>query len=414
MTEGNYQVLARKYRSQRFSELIGQDTLVQTLTNAIKNGKVPHAFILTGIRGVGKTSTARLIAKSLNCIGIDGNGKETIEPCLNCPHCKAIANSIDQDVIEFDAASHTGVNDIRDIIDNIDYPPVDSRYKIYIIDEVHMLSNSAFNALLKTLEEPPAHVKFIFATTEIKKVPITILSRCIRFDLNRVDKNVISQHLIDISKKEGYELSKNSADLISYSSEGSVRDSLSILDRVISFNNFDTKIDDDIVENILNLNNRKNYYILYEYLISFDVQNTMREFEKIYLSISSSNEFVEELMFITHKILLRKNKLRIDNVSGFEIEFIENIHNRVNYSVLFRIWQFLTKALQELKYVNNDKNFLEVLLLKIIYGANIPEINDIIKKLQNNLTNININKNPNCNNELVNKILSKFEGSKIN
>ena len=409
----SYQVLARKYRSQKFSELIGQDTLVKTLTNAIKNNKVPHAFILTGIRGVGKTSTARLIAKSLNCIGSDGNGKETTEPCLSCTHCKAIANSIDQDVIEFDAASHTGVNDIRDIIDNINYPPVASRYKIYIIDEVHMLSNSAFNALLKTLEEPPSHVKFIFATTEIKKVPITILSRCIRFDLNRVDKDIISQHLIDISKKEGYELSKNSADLIAYASEGSVRDSLSILDRVISFNNFNEKIDESIVENILNIGNRKNYYTLYNNLINCDIQNTIKEFENIYLSISSSTEFIEELMLITHKILLKKNKLVVENISNFEVEWLDNNVEKVNFSILFRIWQFLTKALQDVKYVNNDKNFLEVMLLKIIYGANIPEINDIIKKLQNNLSNGNIKKDLD-NNELVNKILNKFEGSKIN
>lgn len=410
----SYQVLARKYRSQRFSELIGQEALVQTLTNAIKNNKVPHAFILTGIRGVGKTSTARLIAKSLNCIGVDGNGKETIEPCLVCSHCKAIANSVDQDVIEFDAASHTGVNDIRDIIDNINYPPVSSRYKIYIIDEVHMLSNSAFNALLKTLEEPPAHVKFIFATTEIKKVPITILSRCIRFDLNRVSKEKISEHLMDISKKEGYELSKNSADLIAYASEGSVRDSLSILDRVISFNNYNSKIDDSIIENILNLNKKKDYYELYHCLINCNVQKTIEKFENIYLSMSSSNEFLDELMSITHKILLKKNNVVVDNISVFENEWLEENFNKINFSVLFRIWQFLTRGLQDIKYVNNDKNFLEVLLLKIMYGANIPEINDIIKKLQNNLTNINIKKDLDKGEELVNKILNKFEGSKIN
>ncbi len=412
--ESCYQVLARKYRSQKFSELIGQEALVQTLTNAIKNNKVPHAFILTGIRGVGKTSTARLIAKSLNCAGADGNGKETIEPCLVCQHCKAIANSVDQDVIEFDAASHTGVNDIRDIIDNINYPPVSSRYKIYIIDEVHMLSNSAFNALLKTLEEPPAHVKFIFATTEIKKVPITILSRCIRFDLNRVDKDKISKHLMEISKKEGYELSENSANLIAYASEGSVRDSLSILDRVISFNNYNSKIEDSVVENTLNLNKKRDYYELYSYLICCDIQKIINKFENIYLSMSSSNEFINELMSITHKILLKKNNINVDNISAFENEWLHDNFNKITFSVLFRVWQFLTKALQDIKYVDNDKNFLEVLLLKIVYGANIPEINDIIKKLQNNLININIKKDSDKGEELVGKILSKFEGSKIN
>lgn len=198
----HYQVLARKHRPARFSELIGQDVLVQTLSNAIKNNRIAHAFILTGIRGIGKTTTARLIAKSLNCIGEDGTSKETAEPCCACQNCLSITNSNHQDVIEIDAASRTGVEGIREIIENVNYAPVSSRYKIYIIDEVHMLSNSAFNALLKTLEEPPAHVKFIFATTEIRKVPITILSRCQRFDLRRLNTEEIIRNLKIIIEKE--------------------------------------------------------------------------------------------------------------------------------------------------------------------------------------------------------------------
>lgn len=408
----SYQVLARKYRPQKFSEIIGQDVLVQTLSNAIEKNKIHHAFVLTGIRGVGKTTTARLIAKSLNCIGLDGKSKATIDPCLECMHCKAIKNSVDQDVIEFDAASHTGVGDIRDIIETINYAPVASRYKIYIIDEVHMLSNSAFNALLKTLEEPPAHVKFIFATTEIRKVPITILSRCIRFDLNRVDQTILSNYLIDICKKENYELDFNSANLIAYASEGSVRDSLSLLDRIISFNNFETKINEQIVLNILGLNGKEKTYELYENMLQADNIKTMELFNEIYLSLVSPENFIEDLLHITHKLLMKKSKNEIYNLTAFEIEWLEKNYNNVNISVLFRIWQFLIKSIYDLKNTYNYKNFLEILLLKIMYGANIPELDDLIKKLQNNLSSGNINIRSEKS-TLTDKVLNKFEGSKI-
>src|ERR1700754_3216458 len=197
-----YRVLARKYRPQKFSELIGQDAMVQTLGNAIRRGRLAHAFLMTGVRGVGKTSTARLIAKALNCIGPDGQGGPTIDPCGVCEPCVAIAEGRHIDVVEMDAASHTGIDDIREIIEAVRYAAVSARYKVYIIDEVHMLSKAAFNGLLKTLEEPPAHVKFVFATTEIRKVPVTVLSRCQRFDLRRVDASVLIEHLVSIAKKE--------------------------------------------------------------------------------------------------------------------------------------------------------------------------------------------------------------------
>jgi DNA polymerase-3 subunit gamma/tau len=229
-----YRVLARKYRPQSFGELIGQDAMVQTLGNAIKRDRLAHAFLLTGVRGVGKTSTARLIAKALNCIGPDGEGGPTISPCNRCEPCVAIAEGRHMDVIEMDAASHTGVDDVREIIEAVRYSAVSARYKVYIIDEVHMLSKNAFNALLKTLEEPPAHVKFLFATTEVQKVPVTVLSRCQRFDLRRISAEQLAAHFAAVSEKEGVEVEPEALALIARAAEGSARDGLSILDQAIA------------------------------------------------------------------------------------------------------------------------------------------------------------------------------------
>src|SRR5919206_1579980 len=229
-----YRVLARKYRPQRFSELIGQDAMVQTLGNAIKRDRLAHAFLLTGVRGVGKTSTARLIAKALNCVGPDGQGGPTIAPCGVCEPCRAIAEGRHIDVVEMDAASHTGVDDVREIIEAVRYAAVSARYKVYIIDEVHMLSKNAFNALLKTLEEPPPHVKFLFATTEVNKVPVTVLSRCQRFDLRRIPAEKLAAHFAAVSRAEGVEVEPEALALIARAAEGSARDGLSILDQAIA------------------------------------------------------------------------------------------------------------------------------------------------------------------------------------
>ncbi|MBR2140842.1 MAG: DNA polymerase III subunit gamma/tau [Rickettsiales bacterium] len=401
-----YKVLARKYRPQKFSEVIGQDVLVKTLTNAIEKNKIHHAFILTGIRGVGKTTTARLIAKSLNCIGPDGKGKETTDPCLECVHCKAIANGNDQDVVEFDAASHTGVGDIRDIIDSIGYAPVNSRYKIYIIDEVHMLSNSAFNALLKTLEEPPAYVKFIFATTEIRKVPITILSRCIRFDLNRVSQDILAKHVIDVANREGYTIADSSAKIIASVAEGSVRDSMSLLDRIISFNNFSKNIEEETVINILGLGGKEKTYSLYENMIKLNTEEAIKTFNEIYLSTSGVEMLLNDMLEITHLLLMKKNNITTDALTSFQKEWLEK--QDITMSALFRVWQFLIKAIAEVNSVVNQKNFVEVLILKICYGINIPEIGDIIKKLKNNSNDLNSGKS-----SLTNMVLNTFSGSKI-
>src|SRR6185436_6822291 len=249
-----YRVLARKYRPQRFSELIGQDAMVTTLGNAIRRDRIAHSFLLTGVRGVGKTSTARLIAKALNCIGSDGLGGPTINPCGICEPCVAIAEGRHIDVIEMDAASNTGVDDVREIIEAVRYAAVSARYKVYIVDEVHMLSKNAFNALLKTLEEPPAHVKFLFATTEVAKVPITVLSRCQRFDLRRIPAESLAAHFGAVAKKEGVEVEAEALALIARAAEGSARDGLSILDQAIAHGA--GKVDAGQVRSMLGLSDR--------------------------------------------------------------------------------------------------------------------------------------------------------------
>lgn len=261
-----YVVLARKYRPQNFDELLGQDALVRTLTNAIKNNRLHHAYILTGIRGVGKTTTARLIAKALNCTGADGNGGPTVNPCGVCENCKAIAASRHIDVLELDAASRTGVDDIREILDGVRYKPTNARYKVYIIDEVHMLSKNAFNALLKTLEEPPSHVIFIFATTEIRKVPITVLSRCQRFDLQRLTIDTLVGHFKNIIANEKLEAEEEALHIIAKAADGSCRDGLSLLDQAISLGSGAVKT--DIVKNMIGLADRNQTFALFESLVN--------------------------------------------------------------------------------------------------------------------------------------------------
>src|SRR5687768_6601222 len=253
--ESHYRVLARKYRPQTFAELIGQDAMVKTLGNAIERGRIAHAFLLTGVRGVGKTSTARLVAKALNCIGPDGQGGPTIDPCGVCEPCRAIAEGRHIDVTEMDAASHTGVDDVREIIEAVRYAAVSARYKIYTIDEVHMLSKNAFNALLKTLEEPPAHVKFLFATTEVDKLPVTVLSRCQRFDLRRIPKELLEKQFAQICAAEGVEAEPEALAIVASAAEGSSRDGLSILDQAIAHADLDSggKVTAERVRDMLGL-----------------------------------------------------------------------------------------------------------------------------------------------------------------
>ncbi len=417
MSQNSYLVLARKYRPQNFDEVVGQSVLVTTLTNAIKNNKLHHAYILTGIRGVGKTTTARIIAKTINCTNIEMGAQAMA--CGVCDNCKSIAASRHQDVIEIDAASRTGVDDIREIIDSIAYAPVMARYKIYIIDEVHMLSNSAFNALLKTLEEPPAHVKFIFATTEIRKVPITILSRCQRFDLRRLDEKEIVQHLKNILEKEGFDYDLQGLELIAQMSEGSVRDALSLTDQALSANNHQKFLASDVVIKMLGLNDRAQVIDLLEVLLNGDFGNALKKFHEIYSVSSDILQLIEDLMEITHKTT--KTKLVQDYIcEGFPDSLqtkIKNIAAKISLSSLARIWQMLIKGNSEINFSSSQKMVFEMLLMRICHLQALPDLKNIL--LQNNDLPQNIlaekkqQANDDVGDDLIGEILRNFEGAKV-
>ncbi len=414
----SYLVLARKYRPQNFNELIGQDVLVKTLTNAIKNNRLHHAYILTGIRGVGKTTSARIIAKTLNCTNIEAN--QQAKACGVCDNCKLIANSHHQDVLEIDAASRTGVDDIREIIDSIAYSAVLAKYKIYIIDEVHMLSNNAFNALLKTLEEPPAHVKFIFATTEIRKVPITILSRCQRFDLRRLDEKEIVDHLKNVLQKENFSAEDLALELIAKFSEGSVRDSLSLLDRALATNNHNSFLPAIVVEEMLGVNDRFKIIELFEFLLTGQFHMALDKFLEIYSFTSDISQILQDLIEVNHRSILTKllKNYKIEGYSKNQNEKIFEIANKVDISILLRIYQLMTKSISEINFSLMPKNSFEVLLARICHIIAIPDLKSLLidlNKTKNNTDNHSQLKNNQLDNEeeLIKEILKNFEGSKI-
>ena len=307
MKDENYIVLARKYRPKKFSDIIGQSEVCSVIEGAIKLNRVPHAFLFSGTRGVGKTTIARILAKTLNCEALD---KNTLTPCGKCSNCISIQNESNIDVIEIDAASRTGVADVREIIENINYKPVNAKKKIFIIDEVHMLSKAAFNALLKTLEEPPLDVLFIFATTETEKVPITILSRCQKFVLRRIDFNLISEHLVKISKKEGFSLDFDSAKLISVCSEGSLRDALSILENVLARNE---PINIDLVRQIIGLSDNSQCLDLFESIFKGQVEEAMNKFKALYNNGISTDELAKLLMTYSYNLAAIKSGVKNSN-----------------------------------------------------------------------------------------------------
>lgn len=377
-----YIALARKYRPQTFEDLLGQDALVQTLTNAIKNNRLHHAYILTGIRGVGKTTTARLIARAINCIGLDGQCGPTIHPCGECENCKAIAADRHIDVIELDAASKTGVDDMREILDSVRYKPVSARYKVYIIDEVHMLSKSAFNALLKTLEEPPAHVKFIFATTEIRKVPVTILSRCQRFDLQRLSIETLMTLFKKITAAENIEFEEEALLLVARAAEGSARDGLSMLDQAIVLGNGSIKA--DTVKNMLGLADRQQTMLLYEKLLEGDMGAVMSNLQNLYTNGSAPTVILQDLVDITH--LLAKVKIVPDFINDASLsendrEMCKKL-NAAPINILSKMWQMLIKGLSEIQYAAVQIDALEMILMRIAYSANLPSPSDLLKELK--------------------------------
>jgi len=385
-----YRVLARKYRPTSFEDLIGQETLVRTLGNAIQSGRIAHAFLLTGIRGVGKTTTARIIARALNC-----EKGPTISPCGVCSNCKMIGEDRHVDVIEMDAASHTGVEAIRDLIETVRYLPSSARYKIYIIDEVHMLSTSAFNALLKTLEEPPPHVKFIFATTEARKIPVTILSRCQRFDLKRIDLETLAAHLAKIADKEQIKADAAALKLIAVAAEGSVRDALSLLDQAMAraseippsvppASGGDLKggnITVEFVRQMMGAADNTATFRLLETLLKGEIAEALAELRAQYNAGADPLLIVQAALEMTHLITRMKISPALEDatLSEYDRTAAKELAGKLSMPVLTRLWQMLLKGIGEVRVSPSPMSALDMLLVRIAYAAQLPTPAEVIR-----------------------------------
>jgi|TARA_B110000211_G_C14067905_1_gene548544 DNA polymerase-3 subunit gamma/tau len=373
----NNKILALKYRPQEFKDLIGQEVIAQTITNAIKLKKTPNAYLLNGIRGVGKTTTARLIAKSLNC-------QKNIDPKIDCSTvnfcstCQEIANSNHIDVLEMDAASKTGIDDVRELIENSKYSPTSASFKIFIIDEVHMLSKQAFNGLLKTLEEPPERLKFILATTEVRKIPVTILSRCQRFDLKRVDLEKLFSHLKNISVKEKGKISDDAIKLIARASEGSVRDGISLLDRALIFQtiNENTEVQDTDVRNMLGLADRSKLISLFKEILSGNEKNSLTQLRELIENGLDAKNFLNDILEIIYLFSRRVSLGPIEKdatISENELQLIDQYSKNIDMQDLGLFWQFTIKTMEDLKIVSNENLTMEMFILQLVHLKNIHE-----------------------------------------
>jgi DNA polymerase-3 subunit gamma/tau len=380
-----YRVLARKYRPQTFSELIGQDAMVQTLGNAIKRERLAHAFLMTGVRGVGKTSTARLIAKALNCVGPDGQGGPTIDPCGQCEPCVAIAEGRHIDVIEMDAASHNGIDDVRAMTDGVAYAAVSARYKIYIIDEVHMMSKPAFNAMLKTLEEPPAHVKFLFATTEVGKLPVTVLSRCQRFDLKRISPPLLAEHFARVCAGEGIEADPEALAMIAAAAEGSVRDGLSILDQAIAHADLDTDgtVHADQVRDMLGLADKSAQRDLLAMLLAGDGKALLAGIEQQFTYGVEPLAIVRGLMELVHAVtVMQVGGAAASIASAEERAMLEAWSGSLGAGQLHRLWQLLLKGHDEVRNAPDPLIALQMALLRAMHAADMPDPGTLARHLE--------------------------------
>ena len=378
-----YQVLARKYRPETFADLVGQDAMVRTLRNAFEADRIAQAFVMTGIRGTGKTTTARIIAKGMNCIGTDGQGGPTTDPCGQCEHCTAIMEGRHVDVLEMDAASRTGVGDIREIIDSVHYRAASARYKIYIIDEVHMLSTSAFNALLKTLEEPPAHVKFIFATTEIRKVPVTVLSRCQRFDLRRIEPEVMIALLRKIADAETAQIAEDALALITRAAEGSARDATSLLDQAISHGAGETTADQ--VRAMLGLADRGRVMDLFDLIMKGDAAGALTELSAQYAEGADPMAVLRDLAEVTHWVSVVKitpDATEDPTIGPDERTRGAAMAEALPMRVLTRMWQMLLKALEEVAAAPNAMMAAEMSVIRLTHVADLPSPEELVRKLR--------------------------------
>jgi len=385
--EAAYRVLARKYRPADFTGLIGQEALVRTLSNAFATGRIAHAFMLTGVRGVGKTTTARIIARALNCIGPDGKRKEpTIRPCGVCEPCIAIAESRHIDVQEMDAASNNGIEEVRQIIDSVRYAPASARYKVYILDEVHMLSKPAFNAILKTLEEPPPHVKFIFATTEIRKVPVTILSRCQRFDLRRIESVELVGLLADIAGKENVAISRDALSLIARAAEGSARDGLSLLDQAIAHGE-SAAIDAGMVRDMLGLADRGRVLDLFEKVMGGKIAEALGDLGKLYDHGADPLAVMQDLLEIVHfltRVKVAPGAEGFFDGSSDEAKRAAVMAGKLSVPALTRAWQMLLKGLLEVRDATHPIAACEMALIRLAYAADLPPTDKLVRDLLDN------------------------------
>ena len=398
MENKSYKVLARKYRPKKLSEIIGQEETCKIIKGSIKLNRLPHAFLFSGTRGVGKTTIARIISKIVNCEKIDLSNPE---PCGECASCISISEEKNMDVVEIDAASRTGVADVREIIENLNYKAVEVKKKIYIIDEVHMLSKAAFNALLKTLEEPPEDIIFIFATTETDKIPLTIMSRCQKFELRRIDTSILSDFLIEVSKKEDFKLGEESALLISQASEGSVRDALSILDNVLSRG---TPILLDTVKEVLGLSDNNLVIDLFEYLCEGDIKKALLKFEEIYTKGASLDILAKMLMNICFHTIKLKSGLekKIFLLDSNVLERVEVISNKYQIVFLTRFWELLQKYVTEIQSSFDEKQCFEMTIMRLCYVSLLPTPFEVLQ--ENSKKEYN-----STNNEMIKKKESQKE-----
>ena len=377
-----YTVLARKYRPHTFEDLIGQEAMVRTLTNAFATGRIAHAFMLTGVRGVGKTTTARLLARALNN-ETDSIDRPSLELTAHGRHDAAIMAGQHMDVVEMDAASHTGIDGIRDIIESVRYAPVEARYKVYVLDEVHMLSNQAFNALLKTLEEPPPHAKFIFATTEIRKVPVTILSRCQRFDLRRVEPEILVEHLARIADREGMKIEQDALALIARAAEGSVRDGLSLLDQALVQGDRGETVKTEVVRDMLGLADRSQTIALFESIMAGRTPEALELFRTLYGygadPVQVTNDLLEHCHAASAAKMLGPQATRLPNDQAQKLTALGAV---ISAGTLARVWQMLLRALDEVRRAPNPADAVEMAIVRLAYAADLPGPEEALKALR--------------------------------